>query len=70
MNISTRYEIIYLFEKCKTLKIIGFYVLLVPPAWIQKPPEEKDVIAGASLELPCSAKGSPKPSILWKREMG
>jgi len=43
---------------------------LVPPAWIQRPPEKKDVIAGTLLELPCNAKGSPKPKIYWKKEIG
>ena len=42
----------------------------VPPAWIQKPEKEVDVIAGNALHIPCLASGSPKPNIAWKREVG
>ena len=44
--------------------------ILVPPAWIEKPPKDIEVISGNSLEIPCFASGSPIPRIIWKREAG
>ena len=49
---------------------LSLYTIIVPPAWIQKPPKEKEVIAGNPLDIPCSASGSPRPRIVWKRKVG
>ena len=48
----------------------NYLTFAVPPAWIQKPEKEIDVIAGNALQIPCLASGSPKPNIAWKREVG
>ena len=52
----------------KSLK--NYLTFAVPPAWIQEPEKEVDVIAGNALHIPCLASGSPKPNIAWKREVG
>lgn len=45
-------------------------IILVPPTWIRKPPKDIEVISGNSLAIPCLATGSPKPRVIWKREVG
>ena len=45
-------------------------LIVVPPTWIRKPPKDIEVISGNSLAIPCLATGSPKPRVIWKREIG
>ena len=42
----------------------------VPPSWVDRPPENVDQVAGNRVNLPCQAKGSPQPSVVWKKEIG
>ncbi|KAK0180622.1 hypothetical protein PV327_002985 [Microctonus hyperodae] len=39
-----------------------------PPILIYEPPEDLDTEPGATVELPCRAKGEPKPIIQWKKD--
>ncbi|XP_018021164.1 Down syndrome cell adhesion molecule-like protein Dscam2, partial [Hyalella azteca] len=39
----------------------------VPPEWVQEP-EDASVALGAALELPCSAKAFPRPSVSWRQQ--
>ncbi|XP_049786375.1 Down syndrome cell adhesion molecule-like protein Dscam2 [Schistocerca cancellata] len=39
----------------------------VPPSWLHEP-ADVSVLMGDSVIVPCDADGSPKPTILWKRE--
>ena len=41
----------------------------VPPKWTHQPQEKIEKIAGESLQLPCQAKGSPQPTVIWKKEV-
>ncbi len=41
----------------------------VPPSWVMRP-ADLEAVVGHLVELPCSADGSPKPSITWKKEIG
>lgn len=42
---------------------------LVPPKWIVEP-EDRSVILGNSVVIPCEAIGSPPPTFLWKQAIG
>lgn len=45
------------------------FVKIVPPKWIVEP-EDKSVILGNSVLIPCEAAGSPPPTLLWKQAIG
>lgn len=42
---------------------------LVPPNWI-RPPSDVSVLSGSKITLYCEAKGSPRPTITWKKNTG
>ena len=50
-------------------KCVFIRFITVPPSWIMKP-SDLEAVLGHLVELPCSAEGSPKPSITWKKEIG
>jgi len=42
---------------------------IVPPSWLVKP-VDMEAVVDQFVEIRCTAEGSPKPSILWKKEIG
>ena len=42
--------------------------VLVPPVWSEEPPERLRLDSGAGRGIDCSASGSPRPLIFWRRE--
>ncbi|KAG8178978.1 hypothetical protein JTE90_012491 [Oedothorax gibbosus] len=40
--------------------------VLFPPIWV-RPPSDTSVVAGNKINLHCEAKGSPKPTITWRK---
>ncbi|GFT96188.1 down syndrome cell adhesion molecule-like protein Dscam2 [Nephila pilipes] len=40
--------------------------VLFPPIWV-RPPSDVSVVAGSKINLHCEAKGSPKPTITWRK---
>ncbi|XP_055946479.1 cell adhesion molecule DSCAM-like isoform X2 [Argiope bruennichi] len=40
--------------------------VLFPPLWV-RPPSDVSVVAGSKINLHCEAKGSPKPTITWRK---
>ncbi|KAF2367991.1 Immunoglobulin I-set [Trinorchestia longiramus] len=54
-------------NKAKSTTASAQLIVSVPPAWLQEP-SDVSVVVGEALEVACSARGFPRPTVTWRQQ--